>query len=1150
MTAIPLWSALYGTTNPGDIQFSPDRLTAYAAGGGQDGIFVAVNLTALGGGPRIWGVTSAAAGVDIGIINGAELPTAYGDPTNGVMVRANGSIEFFSTATGYQGWGFIPGWTAGAKTWPVVNTAANMIWFTQDNVNFWGYSGTYPTGAVTSYSLSDVTAGNPGGIPTSHIAAIYPYVYIYSASGQPATTLDGTSAPPNGLFNIPGTLAISAPPTSTQGSATQIPWVSGRTEATAIQESPDGGSFVTAGGTNTGTSGTATGSTYGSTAEHTVALKSVTEPLDQTTPITFVAFPVVVGAGALLANIFIQYGHVGGVETLLHGPTSGTFSAPSSSLLYNVFAYTTGGSSDFGVDIYADGAQTVQAFAWGVNTGTNLELSADTASAVTSGSDTGTATYPRISGSGSIVIDSVSGTNSMGHGSVLNAGTAGGWSGSIMVEGAPSPATPYVNWKFSSGTVNDNIFAAQIYAAPAPETLTITGGSVTAAGSLRLTGTGPNDLLDLDISTDNGATYAPDDAFSIAGTNWTSQGTILSAGTYDCIVKDPATAVTSPMFPLTVTETITLDALSIGVGPSLTVDGTVSYANPSNVDISINGTWHNSDSYSLTSGAWPEALTAGLNSVPTGTLTVLLRDHTHTSVVSNPGTIVVSGEAITLTTATAYVNEDGYVTGSISGGTPVSLDVAINGTWQVLADYILDAGDFTGTVTGDKFPTSGSYTFQVRDTALPYILSNSLTESISYQEQIILEAVSNTDTALNMGGVTNYGPPAGMQYTVNGGGSWANVLTYTSDGGTLAVPFTATGAPLSFGSYRVQLRDTYDHSVVSNVVNVNIGSAETIVLTRATPQQLPPATGSLGDMLNRLRRLLPYGWFPEEGYFLGQGGPLLLAGYSNGGPPRGLNVSLDNGITWVATTNYVTSSVPINDPWTASGPVVGPGNYHILVQDAAKPSVRSNIKQLSILSGYTSAVAPVLTAVLSGPAAALSRIYGLIQFVRAQMRLVSSRGGWIDLWAYDFFGNWLRRRATEGDAPFITRIEQNLLAPLVTRQAMIEALTNLTGEAPTIFEAFNTGDAGCYDAAATAYGIARYGSLLMPAQVLINVNRPPASLAGPIPAYGAPYGGYGVGIAFYFPEAEFPGVAQDAEILATINRTKAAGVVCWVNTDG
>ena len=1149
MTAIPRWSALYGTTNPGDIQFSPDRLTAYAAGGGDDGIFVAVNITSLGGGPYTWGVTSAARAVEIGIINGAELPAASNNPTNGVTVLASGSIEFFSTATGHQTWGPVPGWTAGAKTWPVVNTAANMIWFTQDNVSFWGYSGSYPSGTITSYSLSDVIAGNPGGIPTSHIAAIYPYVCIYSSSDDP-TTLDGSSAPPTGLFNLPGTLA-TVMATSTQGSPTQIQWESGRTETSAITESPDGGSFVTAGGTNTGTSGTATGSTYGSTAEHTVALKSVTEPLDQTTPISFVAFPVVAGAGALLANIFIQYGSVGGTRTLLHGPTSGTFSVSSDSLLYNVFAYTTGSSADFGVYIFADGAQTVQAFDWLVSVGTNLELSADAASSPTSGSDTGTATYPRISGSGSIVIDSVSGTNSIGHGSVLNAGTAGGWTGgSIMVEGAPSPATPYVNWRFYNGTVNDNIFAAQIYAAPAPETLTITSGSVTAAGSLRLAGTGPNDLLDLNISTDNGATFVADEAFSIAGANWTSQGTILSAGTYDCIVEDPATLIQSNMLAVTVTETITLDSLSIGIGPSLIVDGTVSYSNPSNVDISINGTWHNSDSYSLTSGGWPEALTAGLNSVPSGTLTVLLRDHTHTSVVSNPGTVVVSGEAITLTTATAYVNEDGYVTGSISGGAPASLDVAINGTWQVLADYILDAGDFTGTVTGDKFPTSGSYTFQVRDTALPYILSNSLTESISYQEQIILEAVNNTDTALNMGGVTNYGPPAAMQYTVNGGGSWANVLTYTSGGGTLAVPFSATGSPLSFGFYRIQLRDTYNHSILSNEVDLNIGAPETIVLTRAATQQLPPATGSLGDMLNRLRRLLPYGWFPEEGFFTGQGGPLLLAGISNGGPPLGLNVSLDGGITWQRTTNFVTSAIPLNDPWAAVGPVVGPGNYMVCVQDAGRPSVKSNIRELFILAGYTSAVAPVLTAILSGPAAALSRIYGLIQFVKAQMRLASSTGGWIDLWAYDFFGTWLRRRPTEADAPFITRIGQNLLAPLVTRQAMIEALTNLTGDAPTIFEAFNTGDAGCYDAPATAYGVARYGSLLMPAQVLINVNRPPTSLAGPIPAYGAPYGGYGVGIAFYFPEAEFPGIAQDAEILATINRTKAAGVVCWVNTDG
>ena len=729
MTAIPLWSALYGTTNPGDIQFSPDRLTAYVAGGGQDGIFVAVNLTALGGGPRTWGVTSAAAGVDIGIINGAELPTASGDPTNGVMVRANGSIEFFSTATGYQGWGLITGWTAGAKTWPVVNTAANMIWFTQDNVSFWGYAGTYPTGTITAYALSDVVAGNPGGIPTSHIAAIYPYVYIYSASGQPAT-LDGTSTPPTGLFNIPGTLAISAPPTSTQGSATQIPWVSGRTEASAITESPDGGAFVTAGGTNTGTSGTATGSTYGATSEHTVALKSVTEPLDQTTPISFVAFPVVAGAGALLANIFIQYKNIGGTETLVQGPTSGTFPAASSSLLYNVFAYTTGGSAIFGVHIYADGAQTVQAFGWSVNVGDNLQLSAGGASSPTSGSETGTATYPRISGSGSIVIDSVSGTNSIGHGSVLNAGTAGAWSpGSIMVEGAPSPATPYVNWKFLNGTVNDNIFAAQIYAAPAPETLTITtsGYVNSGAGTLYALGADVNETLGtLGLSIDGG-TYSVATGLSVTGTAYIGYlvGS-LSAGSHTVTAQNLATGTTSSPSTFTVSGAPTLTISASYATGTTTITGTDLNEPLVSMNLSVDGApFDPASSLSITGTAFTATILGTLANGPH----YAEAQNGLTGTTSNVAPFTVSGpaETILLNYGSCVAGGTLSIGGTVTNGPAPALNISTTAgvTYAPAATYISGSGTSAVFSATNGTLAPGNYTLYAQD-AVSGVISNPL----------------------------------------------------------------------------------------------------------------------------------------------------------------------------------------------------------------------------------------------------------------------------------------------------------------------------------------------------------------------------------------------------------------------------------------
>lgn len=321
--------------------------------------------------------------------------------------------------------------------------------------------------------------------------------------------------------------------------------------------------------------------------------------------------------------------------------------------------------------------------------------------------------------------------------------------------------------------------------------------------------------------------------------------------------------------------------------------------------------------------------------------------------------------------------------------------------------------------------------------------------------------------------------------------------------------------------------------------------AETLTLTLATLTPPLPPTGSGGDTLRRLRSLMPSSWFPRAGLYGTQDGPLLLAGASTGHMPQGLNVSLDGGTTFQPVTTFSPGN-----PWMATGPALPPGNYSVKVQDSGFPAVKSNAVPVAVLLPSAAATVTVLQILLTGPGTALAAAYGLIAYVKAQMRLATSVGGMLDLWAYDFFGYWLRRRPSEADGPFIVRIQQNLLAPLVTRAAMIEALTNLLGIAPTIFEPFSVLDAGAYRNRHTAYGVSRYGSRLMPAQCFITVNRPPAALTGQIPAYGSPLTGYGSPGAYYFPAASLAGTVQDSEILATINRTKAAGVICWTNVEG
>jgi hypothetical protein len=187
----------------------------------------------------------------------------------------------------------------------------------------------------------------------------------------------------------------------------------------------------------------------------------------------------------------------------------------------------------------------------------------------------------------------------------------------------------------------------------------------------------------------------------------------------------------------------------------------------------------------------------------------------------------------------------------------------------------------------------------------------------------------------------------------------------------------------------------------------------------------------------------------------------------------------------------------------------------------------------------------VLDAVLSGAASALSTIYGLFAFVRGQMRLATSTGGFLDIFAHDFFGYGLLRRAGEADGPYAARIKAALLAPTVTRAAMVGAILRLTGRVPVIFEPFNSGDTGGYGVACGYGAGGAYGSYAMPAQFLITVFRPTGIGTPYVGGYGSSVGGYGAGRLEYVTAAAATGAVEDAAIYATINSTRAAGVVAW-----
>ncbi|GLR67558.1 hypothetical protein GCM10010909_22390 [Acidocella aquatica] len=189
--------------------------------------------------------------------------------------------------------------------------------------------------------------------------------------------------------------------------------------------------------------------------------------------------------------------------------------------------------------------------------------------------------------------------------------------------------------------------------------------------------------------------------------------------------------------------------------------------------------------------------------------------------------------------------------------------------------------------------------------------------------------------------------------------------------------------------------------------------------------------------------------------------------------------------------------------------------------------------------------APVLEALLTGLASAWSGLYALLGFVQAQTRIGSASGIFLDIASADYMGGALPRRAGEADVAYRARIRNNLVAPRATRAGLVEALRNLTGRVPMVFEPMNAGDTGGYNVN-LGYNIAGgYGSLDLPYQFFLTAYRPndtPISNAG---GYSTGPGGYNEAPMFYAAAAEFPGVVSDADIYAAVAAVIPISSIAW-----
>lgn len=188
---------------------------------------------------------------------------------------------------------------------------------------------------------------------------------------------------------------------------------------------------------------------------------------------------------------------------------------------------------------------------------------------------------------------------------------------------------------------------------------------------------------------------------------------------------------------------------------------------------------------------------------------------------------------------------------------------------------------------------------------------------------------------------------------------------------------------------------------------------------------------------------------------------------------------------------------------------------------------------------------PVLDALLTGLASTWAGLFALLEAVRLQSRIASASGVFLDIAALDYFPGALPRRVAEADVAYSVRIRNNLLSPRATRASVVQALVNLTGRNPVVFEPRNPADTGGYNVN-LGYGLAGgYGSMALPYQFLVTAFRPDSLPVGNASGYDAGPGGYNMAPAYYADTSEFQGHISDAEIYASIAAVVPTTSIAW-----
>ena len=190
--------------------------------------------------------------------------------------------------------------------------------------------------------------------------------------------------------------------------------------------------------------------------------------------------------------------------------------------------------------------------------------------------------------------------------------------------------------------------------------------------------------------------------------------------------------------------------------------------------------------------------------------------------------------------------------------------------------------------------------------------------------------------------------------------------------------------------------------------------------------------------------------------------------------------------------------------------------------------------------------APVLDAVLAGIASIWAVVFGQLQYVQAQARIATASGSFLDMVAADFFGARLRREVGQNDDLLRRAIGLEMLRERGTRMGLQNALNDLTGRQPIIFEPARAADTRAWGAAC-GWGVAGgWGSLAMPFQCLVTAYRPQGGGVSSVAGWGAPVGGWGGGAIEYASACMVGGQVSDEAIASAVTGVIPAGTIAWL----